>query len=68
MIGDVHGVSLCGALKSKSFIPSFMCELMSWSVLRVSDIVAVAAGFMDGLGWGDNAKGDLVNIGRLHSY
>lgn len=62
IIGDVHGVSLCGALKSKSH-PSFEA-LMNTVLIRccVLDIVAVAAGFMDGLQWGDNAKGESIHL------
>jgi hypothetical protein len=32
---------------------------------RLEDIVAVAAGFVDGLGWGSNSKGVLSPL-RAH--
>lgn len=72
IVEDVAGVSMCGALKSKLFIllsrsripprtcvcdgDSFFCG-SCWPWISILDIVAVGAGFVDGLEWGDNAKG-----------
>jgi hypothetical protein len=34
---------------------------------RLEDIVAVAAGFVDGLGWGSNSKGVLASLRTHHT-
>jgi hypothetical protein len=58
VVPDVEGVSLCGALKSLSLLSFFpRRDSNFFSIFGMADIVAVAAGFVDGLGWGSNTKG-----------
>ncbi|KAJ9097243.1 hypothetical protein QFC21_004912 [Naganishia friedmannii] len=57
IVEDVAGVSLCGALKKFA--------LTGLKVHFYEDIVAVAAGFVDGLEWGDNAKAAIMRNGLL---
>ena len=52
IIEDVTGVSLCGALKSRRISIKHLIVLIC-----TLDVVAIAAGFVDGLDWGSNAKG-----------
>jgi glycerol-3-phosphate dehydrogenase (NAD+) len=59
VVPDVEGVGLCGALKSMSL------RMLRHLTKRLEDIVAVAAGFVDGLGWGSNSKGVLSPL-RAH--
>lgn len=55
---DVDGVSLCGALKSKCSDLASPCSSCGLKCMHsLLDVVAMAAGFVDGLGWGDNSKG-----------
>ncbi|CDZ97844.1 glycerol-3-phosphate dehydrogenase [Phaffia rhodozyma] len=71
IIEDVAGVSLCGALKSRSFatlfflVSSFRVDMLSADRYLGLDVVAVAAGFNDGLGWGQNSKAAIMRIGLL---
>ena len=44
----------------EKFVPYWLVTATTLSILSLSDmtdIVAVAAGFIDGLGWGSNTKG-----------
>ena len=67
LVNDVAGVSLCGALKSECTSASRqsatrMIESRSrLSVPCLPDIVAVAAGLIDGLEWGNNSKGSSAS-------
>lgn len=58
VVEDVDGVSICGALKSTPAQTSDLRITRSDTLRRFEDIVAMAAGFIDGLGWGDNSKGN----------
>lgn len=65
---DVRGVSLCGALKNGQYLSCSL--LVESSSSRVTDengctVVAVAAGFVDGLKWGNNSKAAIMRIGLL---
>jgi glycerol-3-phosphate dehydrogenase (NAD+) len=62
VVPDVEGVSLCGALKSPSpYWPFLWRQHPQSSLFDITDIVALAAGFIDGLGWGSNTKGPSID-------
>eukprot|EP00961_Rhodomonas_salina_P225014 3042313-Rhodomonas_salina.1 len=74
IVKDVPGVEVCGALKNvphcgdRKFLqtwPSCLCShavlITNYGVLE--QVVALGAGFTDGMGLGDNSKAAIIRIG-----
>ena len=61
VVEDANTVELCGALKVRD------CHLIFFLILRSAsqNVVACAAGFIDGLGMGDNTKAAVIRLGLM---